>query len=240
VVAGVSESVCRDVESSLGLPFGQVRLVHNGVSDPAVTRAPTRESDSFTVAAVGRMTHEKGFDVLLRGLSKVPTVDLVLIGDGVSRPILESLAVDLGVADRITWAGWTSERWTTKWNVDLLVVPSRVEGFGLVAVEAMLAGIPVIAARVGGLPEVVRDGETGVLVPPEDPDALASAISALKADPGRLARMGLASLHSAKERFSVESMVRRHQAMLDRAAGSSPRSGGFRRLMSLTAGAGGH
>ena len=85
---------------------------------------------------------------------------------------LEALARELAVAGRVTFAGWAEPPWAAAWSFDVLAVPSFTEGFGLVVVEAMLAGIPVVASAVGAIPEVVHDEVTGVLVAPGDPAAL--------------------------------------------------------------------
>ena len=97
----------------------------------------------------------------------------------------------------------------------VFVLPSRSEGLGLVAVEAMAAGRPVVASCTGGLPEVVVDGETGLLVEPEDPVALARAIRMLLADPDRAARMGAAGRQRVRERFSAERMARETAALYE-------------------------
>ena len=99
-------------------------------------------------------------------------------------------------------------------RAELLVHPARWEGFGLALLEAMLAGKPVVATRVSSIPEIVVDGETGLLVPPDDPDALAAAILGVLRDPGRLGEAGLAR---ARSEFSVEQMSRRTLAVYERA-----------------------
>ena len=137
---------------------------------------------------------------------------LVVLGEGPERERLADEGVYLPgrVGDVGAWLA----------RAELLVHPARWEGFGLALLEAMLAGKPVVATRVSSIPEIVVDGETGLLVPPDDPDALAGAILQVLRDPGRL---GEAGLERAKSEFSVERMSRRTLAVYERALSSRPR-----------------
>ncbi len=137
---------------------------------------------------------------------------LVVLGEGPERERLAGEGVYLPgrVGDVAAWLA----------RAELLVHPARWEGFGLALLEAMLAGKPVVATRVSSIPEIVVDGETGLLVPPDDPDALAGAILRVLRDPGRL---GEAGLERAKSEFSVERMSRRTLAVYERALSSRPR-----------------
>jgi glycosyltransferase involved in cell wall biosynthesis len=184
----VSKFAARTTEELLGLPVGAVHVIHNGVTPPPELAARPAMS-APVVGAVGRLSPEKGFDVLLRAMAKIPDAHLVLVGDGDERAELEALAEATGVTGRVTFAGWVDPPWAQHWSFDVLVVPSRNESFGLVLLEAMHAGIPAVAAAVGGIPELIVDGENGLLVPPQDPDALADAVHGLLADAERRAAM---------------------------------------------------
>jgi len=219
---GVSRSVCAAAETALGLRPGSVALLYNGVPDPsdhrgspepeAGTGSPT--GSGFMIGAVGRLVPEKGFDTVLRALVTLPDASLVVVGDGPERPSLERLSTDLGLSERVTFAGRVEAPWTARWRFDVLAMPSRTEGFGLVAVEALLAGIPVVGSRVGGLCEVLTDGETGLLVPVDDPTALAAAIGRLQADPSLGSRLAAQGGIDARERFSIDSMMRGYRSFL--------------------------
>ena len=215
---GVSRSVCTATEAELGLRPGSVTLLYTGV--PSVTGAGGdpplggTQRERFAIGAVGRLVPEKGFDVLVRALAGLPEADLVLMGDGPERAGLEDLGRELGVLDRMTFTGWVEPPWVAQRRCDVLAVPSRVEGFGLVAVEALLAGIPVVASRVGGLTEVVEDGVTGLLVPSDDPEALAGALRQLEGDSVLRAELAERGRADARRRFSVDAMMAAYDRFL--------------------------
>lgn len=165
---------------------------------------------------VGRLNAQKGIAHLIAALPLVaaPAV-LDIVGDGPDRAVLEARAGELGVANRITWHGALPQAALPALYraAAALVVPSIDEGLGLVAVEGQLCATPVIAARSGGLADIVRDNQTGVLVPPADAPALAAAIDDLLRHPGRAAELGAAGRMHALANFAPESVARRY-AML--------------------------
>lgn len=189
-----------------GLPRRQIRVIHNGVPDEEVVPL-SRATTAPTVGTLGRLEQEKGFDVLLRALSNVPHAVAVLVGDGRDRQELVDLAETLGLEDRVRFTGWSAEPRRHLPTFDVCAVPSRIEAFPLVVVEAMLAGLPVVAAEVGSVADAVVDGETGLLVPPDDVDALAAALRSLLGDPERMRQMGLRGRERARERFTADAMA---------------------------------
>jgi glycogen(starch) synthase len=190
---------------------GRSSAILNGLDPPARDPAPPPVASPLLFCA-GRVVPDKGFDVALHAFAavaeRVPGARMVIAGDGPERAPLAALAARLGVAERVSFPGWVSpdETFDLLDRSTLVLVPSLLEGFGLVALEAMLMGRPVVAARVGGLPEVVADGETGVLVPAGDPGALSAAILALLDDPDAMLEMGQAGRRRALRHFSA----RRH------------------------------
>ncbi len=200
----------------------QFVVIPSGVNLPALrAQAPPREearrrlgvsADCQLLIGVGRLVPIKGFDVLVRALPAIvkeaPAARLCLVGDGPDRPPLEAEARALGVADRVMLAGAHGQVAPFLAAADLLVAPSRNEGLGKSLVEAMALGLPVVATRVGGIPAVVADGETGSLVPPDDPPALARAVGALLKDPELRRRAGEAGRRRA-EQFSLAAMESR-------------------------------
>jgi glycosyltransferase involved in cell wall biosynthesis len=128
----------------------------------------------------------------------------MLVGDGPERARLEALRDSLGLQRVVTFAGWQADVAPWLASFDVFVLPSRGEHFGRVLVEAMALGKPVVATDAGGVPEIVRDGETGLLAPPADPAALAAAVARLVEDAAQRARLGEAGRRRAADEFSLE------------------------------------
>jgi len=203
---GVGERVAREIERRLGLRDGTALTIHNGVDDHT-TQPASRTNAEPTIGAVGRLAPQKGFDVLLRALADIPGARLVIVGDGPERAELEALAQRLGVADRTSFVGWIDEPRSLLSSFDVLALPSRNEGFPLTVLEALLAEVPVVATDVGSVREAVVPGETGVLVEPEDVDALAAALRALLADPQERQRLGRRGRELVRARFTAAHMA---------------------------------
>jgi glycosyltransferase involved in cell wall biosynthesis len=195
-----------------GVPRSRIHVIHNGVPEGDFTPLP-RPVPTRIVGAVGRLEREKGFDVLLRALVGVEDATAVLVGEGGQRRELVELAEQLGVTERVLFQGWSDEPRRHLAGFDLCVLPSRVEALPLVAVEAMLAGLPVVASRVGSVADAVVDGETGLLVRAEDPDALASALRTLLADPDRMREMGRRGREHARLHFTASVMAARFELL---------------------------
>jgi len=180
-------------------------LVRNGISraaprTTAIAAPPQWRAGKLRLLFVGRLDRQKGIDVLFRALQELREDAFALI---IGAPTLRDFATPAAV-DNSTSLGWMSgpQIETYYRSADVLLVPSRWEGFGLVAVEAMRAGLPVVASNVGGLAEIVADGLTGVLVAPGDHGALAGAIRALSAQQRQ--RMGVAGRQRFLELFTIE------------------------------------
>lgn len=200
-VVAVSEAVGRHARSA----GARTAVVHNGLAPVALDPDPRVQlglsADGLVVGGIGRLREQKGWEVLGEAARLLaashPSVRVVVVGDGPLHAPLARAGLDLlGARDDAAALGGA---------FDVLAVPSRFEAFGLVAVEAMHAGVPVVASDVDGLPEVL--GDTGVLVPPEDPAALHAALAALLDDPDRRARLGQAGRARALRLFSPAAMV---------------------------------
>jgi glycosyltransferase involved in cell wall biosynthesis len=203
IVTLTAREVDEHLERRIGRP-GQYAVVPSGVPTEALRRAaPPRAraraqlglpAGAYVVAAVGRFVPIKGFDLLVAALSEVaahvPGAHVLLIGDGGERAALEAQARALGVADRLHITGKVTDVIGALAAADVLAAPSRNEGMGRVLVEAMALGLPVVGARVGGIPDVILDGECGLLVPPDDPAALAGALVELGRDAALRAKLG--------------------------------------------------
>jgi glycogen(starch) synthase len=183
---------------------------------PAAADHPLRR-----IAFAGRLVRQKGVDVLVAAMKllgeRFPTLHLAIAGDGEERSALEAQAAQLGLGSRIAFVGTLSHDAVYRFlaEADLIVMPSRIEPFGLVALEAAQMARPVVASAVDGLPEVIEDGETGLLVPPEDPAALAGAVGALLDDPERARALGTAARRRAAALFSWDRYVEAHERLFE-------------------------
>ena len=168
---------------------------------------------------VSRLVPVKGHQYLISAipevLENVPSAKLVLVGDGELRDELEQRALNLGVKDSVIFTGLRHDVPELLAMSDLFVLSSINEGMGRVLVEAMAVGLPVVATRVGGVPDVVVDGETGILVPSENSKALASAIVKLLKDENMRQRMGEAGRRRVNPAFGVEAMVRKIESVYE-------------------------
>lgn len=193
--------------------------------DPPTVAPPPRPRDAPVVLGFGRLVPDKGFDLAIHAfaavLRRMPTARLVLAGEGVARPELERLAASLGIEAAVHFTGPVSPAEVPALinAASLVVVPSRWdEPFGLVALEAALLARPVIATRVGGLPEVVEHGTTGIVVDREDTAAMAAAILHLLSDPVSAEQLGSAARRRATERFGWDRCVDEYEQLYEQAA----------------------
>jgi glycosyltransferase involved in cell wall biosynthesis len=199
--------------------FAVVRLgieLDERVHDEGELRDSTRRgigipADAFVVGWIGRMTAVKRTDDILRGfrrlLDRRDNAYLCLVGDGPDRSQMERLAHELGVARRCLFVGYQEDVAAFYDAMDVLVLPSANEGTPVSVIEAMAAGLPIVATRVGGVPDVMRDGVDGFLVPPGDVEALGTRLAELAADPELRRRMGESGRTYSLGRYRVERLV---------------------------------
>jgi glycosyltransferase involved in cell wall biosynthesis len=204
----VSSAVGHGLEAQ-GIDRRSISVVHNGIVDVDTYGRGRADGASFgrTVVTVGRLVEQKGHRVLLQAMVDAPGVTVLLAGEGPLRAGLEQQASELGVADRIRFLGHVTDVPSVLSGADLFVLTSLNEGLPLSILEAMAAGVAVVASRVGGIPEVVVDGETGVLVPPEDPRSTAEAIRRLLGDPDLRRRLATRAHHLVRDEFTAERMI---------------------------------
>jgi glycosyltransferase involved in cell wall biosynthesis len=185
------------------------------VDSAAVRRL--RGSARRVVGIVARLAEQKGIDTLLDALPRLldatPDTHLLVVGDGPSRAALEARARRLGIATAVDFLGYRSDVEAIYAALDIMVMPSRHEGFGLAFIEAMAMGVPVVGARVVGSVDAVHDGITGLLVPPDDSAALAAAILRLFEDPQLRRRIVDEARRWVRCHCSREGMARRIEAL---------------------------
>jgi glycosyltransferase involved in cell wall biosynthesis len=235
-VVACSEEVRDWAVRRIGLPADRVLTLRNAIAPPAPAGAADRAAvraelglgpEDLVAGTLGRLYEpKKGLAVFLAAAVRIaaaePRARFVLAGDGPARAALEDRAARPDLAGKVRFAGARRDVHRLLAAYDLFVQPSLWEGFGLTVLEAMAMARPVVATAVGGHPGIVRDGIDGVLVPPDDPGALATAVTGLLADPGRRARLGSAGRARALEEFPIDRLVDEtaglYHALLDRRA----------------------
>jgi sugar transferase (PEP-CTERM/EpsH1 system associated) len=226
----VSELVRQAYIERAGVPEDHVITIYNGVD---VERFPLREAstsarvrtefgiplDAPLIGAVGRLHRQKDFASLLAALAKVRlhfrAVRLLLVGEGELRGGLEELAESLGLVDAVTFAGSRSNVAEILAALDVFVLPSLWEGMPNSVMEAMSVGLPVVATAVGGTTEVVVDGQTGILVPPQEPAQLAEAIIRVLRDAEFACELGRMGRERVTSQFQISETVRRTEALYE-------------------------
>jgi len=223
----VGEAVRRFAISEIGLDPARITVIPNGIEPADLDRAdPGRVRQKFGISSeapllgtIGRLHPQKGVDLLLRALQELkgqfPALKTLIVGEGPALPALRALASDLGLVQDVIFTGLRRDVPDILAALDLLVLASRWEGMPNVVLEAFAAGKAVVATRVGAVEEIVQDGETGILVPAEDPHALAQAIGRLLADPPGRARLAAAGRARVEKEFSLEKMVRLTQELYE-------------------------
>jgi sugar transferase (PEP-CTERM/EpsH1 system associated) len=228
----VSFDLQRWLKETVGIPARKIVTIHNGVDTARFSsggREPGRRAlglpqDQIVVGTVGRLDPVKDQAGLLRAFKLAreahPGALLVIVGDGPCRAELSALAAELGLGAWIRFLGERADVPLLLKGMDLFVLPSIAEGISNTILEAMATGLPVVATRTGGNLELVEDAVTGMLVPVDDPQALAGALAAYLSDPELRALHGRAGRQRAMDEFSLERMVGRYRdlylSVLDR------------------------
>ena len=202
----VSQSVRRFLVEEVGVDAARVRVIPNGVRP--LLGEPRHGPEGRRVATLSSLIPSKGIDLAITALATPlgSRLRLTVGGSGPELAGLLDLATGLKVADRVDFVGPVEDRAAFFAACDIAWVPSRQEPFGLVACEAMTCGVPVVAARVGGLPEILDPPHAGICVPPANPAALASVTAALLDDRERYARLSRAGFERAADEFSASRM----------------------------------
>jgi glycosyltransferase involved in cell wall biosynthesis len=222
-IIAVSEEVKRRYAAELRVPARTLTVVRNAIRVPPA--APARDAalhaalvdgrPDFVVLTPARLHPQKGHTYLLQAAAQVPDATLVFAGDGPLRAALEAEARELGVAGRCVFLGQRADVPALLAAADLFVLPSLFEGLPVSVLEAMAAERPVVATAIGGTDEAITPEETGLLVPPRDPAALASAIRRLQADPAFARRLAVAARARVEREFSSEATARNVMRVYD-------------------------
>jgi glycosyltransferase involved in cell wall biosynthesis len=230
-IVAVSEDTRRALVRQ-GYPVRRLEVVHNGLD---VASLPSADGNGLRaelgipdgaplVGEIARLCDVKGQRELIAALAELPEARLVLVGrdleqGGAYAERLERQAEELGVRDRVVFAGYRDDPHAVLRQLDVVALPSWTEGLPLVVLEALAHGRPVVATPVGGTPELVTDGVTGLLVPPRDPHALAAALRRLLDDPELARRLGEAGRERVAQDFSASKMGQRVLEIYEEVAG---------------------
>lgn len=220
----VSSDIAAEAEACRIVPRRKIGVVANGVDTARFATRSGREStraelgiapEAIVVGTVGRLNEVKRQDRLIRAFARVhatsPTARLLLVGDGVLMADLRRLAADLNIESGVHFAGYQTEPERFLGAMDLFALTSRSEGMPLAILEAWAAGVPVVASRVGGIPEMIADGQTGLLFDPEDENALVASIHRLIADGGLRDAIVAAGRALVVEKYDVRVMAANYE-----------------------------
>jgi glycogen synthase len=225
-----SEFLRRELVGAYGVPAERITVIGGGVNpasfttdtDPALFRSIFCGPDEMLVAFVGRLTPVKGPHLLLEAIPYLipvsPQARFVFTGDGPMREGLERRAAELGIADRVRFTGHIRGQVLATFYraAEVVVVPSLYEPLGLVALEAMVCGTPVVVSDTGGLAEIVQHDQTGLKVPPNDPRALAAAIAQLLFNPQRARALGAAGQARVETAYRWADVAQRTREVYER------------------------
>ena len=226
-VAAVSDSVAQRLLAS-GVPASKIRTIANGIDVQTFERARPSPALNFdgskVVGMVARLDLRKGFEYLLRAARELcgafPELKVVIVGEGPDRSEIEGMIQRLGLQSTVILAGQHSDMPAIYAAMDIFVLPSLNEGLPMTILEAMAASKPVIATRVGAIPKVIQDGETGLLVDPGDTDGLRNALTRLLTDSDLCRRIGSAGHDWVSCNYTSEAMALKYRQMYDDVLGT--------------------
>lgn len=197
------------------VPAQPIDVIPNGIETLPRKRPSPAAGDGIRILTVSRLIERKGLDTLIEAVAEIPdtAVKLDIAGEGPSHARLERLARERGIGDRVRFHGFVQHEDLAELyaRADIFVLPSRAESCSMALLEAMGAGLPVVATRVGGTPELIGDGKNGLLIGTDDSSGLAVAIRQLIAEPRRRAEFSAENLRLARDRFSWNSTARRYE-----------------------------
>jgi len=223
-IIAVSEPIRQRLVERDGVPAERVTVIPCAMPEDGPRQPPPALPETLRgrplVGVVARLQPEKGVDILLRAAPRIvdrrPECALVVVGDGPLRAMLEAEAARLGLAGHVHFLGFRPDVLALLPLLEVLVVPSLTEGTPLVVLEAMAAGVPVVASAIGGIPDQIQHEEEGLLVPPGNDAALAAAVLCLLEDPALARRYGEAGRRKVGQEFQFEEMVDRIEGIYQR------------------------
>ena len=216
-IVTVSDAIHAYIEKDIRIPSERLLTVHNGIPTATGAYAQRPERPHITFMAVGRLAPVKNHMMMLRAFHAMaqtrPQVRLVLVGDGPERAALEDYVRQQRLEDKVSFPGFRDDIDTLLPEADVFLLTSHYEGISIALLEAMRAGLPAIGTRVGGIPETVRDGKTGLLVAPDDVAALVTAMARLADSKSLRDEMGKQGYDYFMQEFSLATMLARYQQL---------------------------
>lgn len=220
----VSEALRDQLVNDLRIPARKMSVIYNGIRFIEIDR---RAGDRPTIGTISRLAPQKGVEFFVRAavlvLTRFPSARFVIVGDGPRMDALVTLAESLGVRGAIDFQGYRKDALDVAARFDVFALTSTWETFGITLVEAMSIGVPVVASRVGGIPEIVDGETTGLLAEPSDPRSIADGICRLLSDRDLALRLSSNGREHVRARFSADRMVGETQALYERICGSEVR-----------------
>lgn len=230
-VITVSENNAKIIRSLYPKHANKIQVIHNGIDTTwwhsqllrftnedlkeIKTKKFFAKEDTLIIISVAELHERKGLEYLIKAMPKIsekfPNTKLVLVGEGPNRKNLESIVEKLEIKNLVTFLGKQKDIPTLLKSSNIFVLPSKREAFGLVNLEAMLTPLPIVATKIGGIPEIIKDGDTGILVEAEDSEALADAIKSLIEDSETRNKMANAGQKRALEHFDAKKMAEAYE-----------------------------
>ncbi|HKD78139.1 MAG TPA: glycosyltransferase family 4 protein [Candidatus Angelobacter sp.] len=223
-IAAVSAGVKERLIGS-GIPANRIKLIDNGIDVEGFARphVESPNTNSKVIGVVARLDLQKGFEYLLAAMSRLcqdfPGLSMVVSGEGPDRKAIEQMIVKYGLEKNVLLAGQQSDMPSVYAAMDIFVLPSLNEGLPMTVLEAMAAAKPIVATRVGAIPNVIRDGETGLLVDPRDEAGLRHAITRLLTDPDLCRRIGTEAQGWVGREYTSDAMALQYRALYEEALG---------------------
>jgi L-malate glycosyltransferase len=213
-IIAISESIARQLESG-GVPPARIRIIYEGIDlgqiEPRRAQIKHPEGEPFVIGTVAHLSAEKGLNHLIEAGARIADVGrrarFVIVGDGKCRADLEAQVRSLGMGQSFQFTGFQENPGEIMKRFDIFVLPSLSEGLSSSILTAMARALPVVATSVGGIPELVANGKNGILVPPGNPQALATAIESLIDDPDKSFKMGQNGRQRMELRFTLERKI---------------------------------
>lgn len=216
-VVAVSDAIRQYMCREMNVDPRRVAVVHNGIPPGAIAPRLRNAVRPTTFITVGRLAAIKNHALMVRAFARFASADdgarLVIVGDGPDRGALEALAGTLGVAGRIQFTGFRTDIEALLADADVFLLTSHYEGISMALLEAMRCGLPAIATRVGGVPETIRDGETGLLVDPGDEQQLATAMAQLAHSPALRHQFGERARAFLVHEYSLDAMIEKYSSL---------------------------